>query len=111
MGSKYLDVCYPTAELAQSEVCSRAQSSNMVGSDVYTSECESFTASTLVFKNQKNGVTTTSSTRAMPAFQSCAHDGGVGLSYDYFLACITVLCAVWGGKQLIKLFDQHHAES
>jgi hypothetical protein len=113
MGSLFQNVCYPTQAQALTSACSVAGSRNSVGADVFTSECVSSDNGAGGFEmcNRVNGGTCASTAQPWPVLPSCDHDGGVSLSYDYFLVALALLCAVWGGKKLIQLFDTHHAES
>jgi hypothetical protein len=85
----------------------------MVGADVFTLECVNADngASGFEMCSRTNGGTCTASVQPWPVLPSCDHSGGVSLSYDYFLVALTLLCAVWGGKKLIQLFDTNHADS
>ncbi len=99
--------------MARVSACSGVQASAIVGGDLITAECTSsaFGGATMDICKRTNGGSCLSVASPWPATPDCAHDGGVTLSYDYFLAAITFLCVVWGGKKLIQLFDHHHADS
>lgn len=113
MGSKFKDVCYPSLSDARGAACSNFGGSSLVGADLFTAECVTteYTARAMSICKRMNGGACETITQAWPNTPDCTHDGGVSLSYDYFLAGITLLAIVWGGKKLIQLFDFHHAES
>ena len=113
MGTKFKDVCYPTQDDARQASCGSFGASVMSGSDLHTSECSSvsYSAAMMDICKRTNGGVCTTIAQPWPNMPTCSHDGGVSLSYDYFLAGITLLAIVWGGKKLIQLFDNHHAES
>jgi hypothetical protein len=85
----------------------------MVGSDLYTADCSStdFSGPTMDLCKRMNGGICTTVSQPWPVTPDCSHDGGVSLSYDYFLVGLTFICIVWGGKKLIQLFDHNHADS
>jgi hypothetical protein len=113
MGALFQNVCYPTQEMARVSACSGSHSQSLIGTDVFTSECTSsdFTGATMELCKRTNGGACVTVTSPWPSTPLCDHAGGVTLSYDYFLVALAFLCVVWGGKQLIKLFDHHHADS
>jgi len=110
MGYLYRDVCYPKQADARQVACSKFDAKVMVSTNLYTAECTStvYTGANMSICKRTNGGACTTVSPPWPTMPTCAHDGGVSLSYDYFLAAITVLAAVWGGKKLIQLFDVHH---
>lgn len=113
MGALFNNVCYPSQDLARQTVCSNFDVKNSVSTNLYTSECTStvFNGATMSICKRTNGGACTTIAQPWPVTPVCDHDGGVGLSYDYFLASLAFLCIVWGGKKLIQLFDHHHADS
>lgn len=113
MGALFQNVCYPTQEMARVSACSGFQSSALVGTDLVTAECTSsvFTTATMELCKRTNGGACVTVASPWPATPLCDHEGGITLSYDYFLAVLAFLCIAWGGKRLIALFDHHHADS
>jgi hypothetical protein len=113
MGALFSNVCYPTQAIARAQVCSKFDAKIMASTNLYTSECTStdFTTATMAICKRTNGGACTTVAQPWPVMAVCDHDGGVSLSYDYFLVALTFLCIVWGGKKLIQLFDHHHADS
>ena len=110
MGALYKNVCYPTQDQARLEHCSQAGTSILVTTNMYTSECTStvFTGATMSICKRTNGGACTVQTQPWPLTPACAHDGGVSLAYDWFIASIVFLVICWGGKKLIQLFDHEH---
>lgn len=113
MGALFQNVCYPTQAMARAQACSGFDVKVMATTNLYTSECTStdFTVANMSICKRTNGGTCVTTSQPWPVTPTCDHDGGVTLSYDYFLASLTFLCIVWGGKKLVQLFDTHHAES
>lgn len=113
MGAKFKDVCYPTQDDARQAACGSFTASVMATTNLYTSECTStvYNTATMAICKRTDGGACTTVSQPWPVTPACTHDGGVSLSYDYFLAGVTLLAIVWGGKKLIQLFDNHHAES
>lgn len=111
MGSLYKGICYPTVEQARSDYC---QSLNQVwgsGTSYATLTCinTDFTPSyPLTLCKRVDLGQCTYSTRPYPYFPDCNYSGSTDLAYEWFLMAFGLLVVVWGGKQLIKLFDQHH---
>jgi len=112
MGALYKNVCYSNQDYARAEACSDFSSNVMATTNLYTSECTStvFTGTTMNICKRTNGGTCTTITQPWPQTPSCAHDGGVTLAYDWFLASIAFLVICWGGKKLIQLFDHEHVQ-
>lgn len=113
MGALYKNVCYPTQSLARQESCTQFDSKNMVGANLYTSECTStvYTTANMAICKRTNGGVCTTVAQPWPFTPSCSHDGGVSLAYDWFLASMALVAVVWGGKKLIQLFEHNTVES
>lgn len=123
MGFLFNNVCYPDMQTANTAECSLLTKSSIDSSGQLV-QLSCFNAPVPTFPGMlPNGNGTYYMTKytdgifvsqyQVPAsfYPECLHDGGVTLAYDYFLAAITFLCIVWGGKKLIQLFDNHHADS
>jgi len=110
MGALYQNVCYPSIEQARLSACQNFNVNTLSGENVYSAECVSsdFTESQMTICKRTNGGTCTVISSPWPSTPDCLHDGGVSLSYDYFLLALPVLCVIFGGKKLIQLFDHHH---
>lgn len=113
MGALYQNVCYPTQEAARAQACSTFDAKVMATTNLYTTECTStaFTGTTMTLCKRTNGGTCTNINQPWPVTPVCDHDGGVSLSYDYFLAVIPALCVIWGLKKLIELFNTPHTDT
>jgi hypothetical protein len=113
MGALYKNVCYPTQEVARAQACSSFDAKVMATTNLYTTECTSttFTTTTMALCKRTNGGACTTVAQPWPVTPPCDHDGGVTLSYDYFLAVIPALAVIWGLKKLIDLFSAPHTES
>lgn len=107
MGALYQNVCYPTQEAARAHACSSFDVRAMQGADLYTTQCNStaFDTTAMDLCKRTNGGICATVSQPWPPTPECSHDGGVSLSYDWFLASIAFLVVCWGGKKLIQLFD------
>lgn len=107
MGALFNNVCYDTQYQARAQACSGFDSKVMATTNLYTSECTSttFTAATMSICKRTNGGACTTVAQPWPVTPVCDYNGGVTLAYDWFLASITFLVIVWGGKKLINLFS------
>lgn len=113
MGALYQNVCYPTQDQARAQACSSFDAKVMATTNLYTTECTSnvFTGTTMALCKRTNGGACTTVNQPWPVTPACDHDGGVSLSYDWFLASIAFLCIVWGGKKLIDLFNTNSLDT
>lgn len=113
MGALYQNVCYPDQATARAQACSGFEARSVQGGDLYTAQCTStaFDGATMDLCKRTNGSACTTVTQPWPQTPECSFEGGVSLSYDYFLAAIAFLVIVWGGKKLIQLFDNNTLES
>lgn len=113
MGALFQNVCYPSPVEARTQACALFDVKNSVGATLYSNECTSsvFTGPTMSICKRTNGGACTTIAQPWPLTPACSHEGGVTLSYDYFLVVLAFLIIVWGGKKLIQLFDHHHADS
>ncbi len=110
MGALFKNVCYPTQEAARAQACSTFDAKVMATTNLYTSECTStvFTGTTMTVCKRTNGGACTNVTPPWPVTPACDHDGGVSLSVDYFYGALLTVVIVWGGKQLMNLFNANH---
>ena len=109
MGALFKGVCYPDPAVAKAEVCNAQWVTWGSGDNVMTAECTSSNfdlPSMSVCRRTNGGICTTSST-PYPAFSPCDYAGSQNLAYEWFLMALGLLVVVWGGKQLMKLFDSH----
>lgn len=113
MGALYQNVCYPSQETARVHVCSGFDLKALQGADVITTQCTSIAFDGLAMDlcKRTNGGTCTTLQQPWPLTPECAHDGGVTLAYDWFVASIAFLCIVWGGKKLIDLFNTNSLDT
>ena len=113
MGFLNNNICYPTIAQARQNQCNSFYQTQLQGTSIYTATCDSttFTTANMSICVRLNGGGCLTRTEPYPPMPTCDHDGGVTLAYDWFLASITFLIIVWGGKQLIKLFTTHHNET
>lgn len=113
MGALYKNVCYTDLVDARVQACQSLVSSSLVGGDLHTSECATtdFDAPAMSICMRTNGGSCAMVSQPWPSTPDCAHAGGVSLAYDWFLVALPMLAVVWGGKQLIRLFDNPTIES
>lgn len=113
MGALFQNVCYPTQEMARVQACSKVDVKVMSTTNLYTTECTSatFTTANMTLCKRINGGACTNVSQPWPVTPACAHDGGVTLAYDWFLASMVFFCIVYGGKRLISLFDRPTIET
>lgn len=83
----------------------------MDGGNLYTAECISSSGPAMDLCKRIDGGSCATISKPWPVTPPCDYSGGVSLSYDYFLAALVLLAAIWGTKKLIQLFNTHHAES
>ena len=109
MGSLYKGVCYPDLQSAQREVCSAQSQTWGVTDTVFSATCsvEQSDENRIVVYLKKNGETYNYFKQEYPVFAECDHTGGSGLAYEWFLVAMGLLVVVWGGKQLLRLFENH----
>jgi hypothetical protein len=107
MGALFQNVCYPDALTAKQSLCSGVYSSTLQGADIYSSECATtdFSDVAMTVCKRTNGSTCATVSQPWPTLPDCSFEGGVSLAYDWFLASITFVVIVWGGRKLIQLFD------
>ena len=107
MGALYQNVCYPSEVEARKQVCASVDVKTMDTTNLYTTECTStvYTTADMSLCKRTNGGNCTTQSQPWPVTPACAHDGGISLATDWFYASITLVCIVWGGRKLIKLFD------
>jgi hypothetical protein len=107
MGALYKNVCFPTQAIARAQACSSFDAKVMATTNLYTTECIStdFTTVNMTLCKRTNGGTCATVSQPWPTLPDCSFEGGVSLAYDWFLASITFVVIVWGGRKLIQLFD------
>ncbi len=132
MGVLHKGVCYPDTQTAKKEFCSsfytlwggsssttistgngngNANNSTTVTTQTFSSlECmaTNFEIPTLPICRRLNGGSCVAGTTTYPTFTPCDHAGSQDLAYEWFLIALGLLVVVWGGKQLVRLFDFHH---
>lgn len=111
MPALYRGVCYPTTAQAKAEHCSQTLAAWGSGSTAYTLECvpdADPSAPTYGACVRVNGSACTTSSVAYPSFPECDYEGGASVAYDWGLSALALLVVIYGGKQLIRLFEVHH---
>jgi hypothetical protein len=117
MGYLSKGVCYPSSEAVQADFCSNYGFTwSDANGQLYSRECVPQNANselgsgTLIVCQRLNGGECAQSMSAYPAFADCNFSGSSDLAYEWFLMAFGLLVVVWGGKQLIKLFEGKHDE-
>lgn len=109
MGNLYKGVCYPELLNAKLEACSAQSLVWGVNQTFYSSQCEASQSSGnfMMIVLKKDGKTFNTLKQDYPTFSQCDHTGTSGLAYEWFLMAMGLLVIVWGGKQLLRLFENH----
>lgn len=110
MGYLHQGVCYPELPQARREVCGQASQQWQSGSTIYTSSCTStdFNTDSMTVCRRADGGACNTVAIPYPSFPSCDHSAGADLAYDWGIAAIAILVVIYGGKQLMRLFEVHH---
>jgi len=110
MGSLYKGVCFPDLPTAKAEQCSQAGATWGSTTSQYTVECTStaFTGTTMNICRRLNGGTCSNYTVPFHTYPSCAYDGSVGTSLDYFGVVLGFLVITFVAARIYKFFWRSH---
>lgn len=111
MGSLYKGICYPTLIDAKNNICSTFSGSSLtVENNVSTYSCsfEYIQNDRMIVFKYLDGIEVGYAKLDWPQVPDCDFAGTSDLAYEWFIIALSFLVVVWGGKQLLKLFDVHH---
>lgn len=110
MGALFQGVCYPSATDARREHAAASSQVVLSGTTVYSTEVTSIAGSSFVLCARTNGGSCTSRTVQAPdsIYPSCSYDGGANLALDWGYVALALFVVIYGGKQIIRLFEAHH---
>lgn len=104
MGYSFKGVCHSTLQPAQAAFCESLtlSSINSQGGLVVAS-CASIQPPN-VLVNVLNGNIASSVQVPIPPFSACDHDGGINLSFDYFVVALGFLALIAASKAVLNIF-------
>lgn len=113
MGYLHKGVCYPDLPTVKAEFCAQQWATWGNTTTAYTFECtaSNFALTTWSSCRKSNGGACSSFTHAYPTFPTCNWEQQSSFSLDYGLLAMALLVTIWGGKQLINLFNRPHQEA
>lgn len=110
MGALFQGTCYPTAAGARRDHASKSSQVVLSGTTVYSTEVTAIGSATFTLCARTNGGTCTSRTvqAADAVYPACSFEGGSDLALDWGYVALALFVVIYGGKQLIRLFESHH---
>ena len=104
MGYSFKGVCHTTEQAAQVSFCQSLTASSLSASgQVQHSACIGVVPPNVNVRID-NGVTKTDAVILIPPLLSCEHDGGINLSFDYFVVALGFLALIAASKAVLNIF-------
>lgn len=110
MGALFQGTCYPSASDARRDHAAKSSQVVLSGTTVYSTEVTFIGSDTFTLCARVDGGTCTSRVvqAADSIYPSCSYDGGVELALDWGYVALALFVVIYGGKQIIRLFEAHH---
>lgn len=110
MGALFQGTCYPLAADARRDHAAKSSQVVLSGTTVYSTEVTAIGSTTFTLCARTNGGACTARTvqATDSIYPACTYTGGSDIALDWGYAALALFVVIYGGKQLIRLFEHHH---
>ena len=109
-GSLHRGVCYPSQTDARQAACSDYPLVWAAGSSTYSLTCSpsvDLSATAMTMCRSVDGGTCLTLSQPWPYMPDCDFSGG-NFAADFGIVSLALFVTIYGGKQIIRLFENHH---